>query len=300
MKTKHVLYIILTGLFLSNCVVNNITVSGEGLSQTNQKPKESVPKAIPVVIATPTVVPQKAANQPVTRLKKTEAQSSSTPLPVNTDPRKVSLTYNLTEQTGTLVVDGKLTHTFPFSSGKIGYSTPYGTFVAGEKHPNKWSTKYKCWMPLAIEIKDPKGVHIGYYNHEGRVPENNYPASHGCIRLRPGDARILYGAVPTGATIHIVGSAREHLQKHFVGYHLLDFGNNDDPKIKRNNDGSLTAEFVEYVQSGKMEIYNKDQNGKKVGTEDGVLVFEFMEDPWRQGVPVREYRSWMKGYLARQ
>lgn len=299
MKTKHVLYITLTCL-LYGCVVTNVTITGEGLkSSANPKSQEIVQKAIPVVLTAPAIQPQKTAAKPAVEPKKT-TPSPSSKAATSTDPKKVSLTYNLTEQTGTLVVDGRLVHTFPFSSGKIGYSTPNGTFYAGEKSPNKWSTKYQCWMPLAIEIKDPTGKHTGYFNHEGRVPENNYPASHGCIRLRPGDARILYGAVPTGTTIHIVGSAREHLQKHFAGVHLLDFGVNDDPKIKRNADGSLTKEFVEYVQSGKMEIYNKDTGGKKVGTEEGVLVFEFMEDPWRQGVPVREYRSWMKGYLARQ
>lgn len=306
MKTKRIALYIAFMCFLSCCVVNNVTINGQETlkGQKNAvKPEEFVPKAIPVA-GRNIVQPQQMTTREASPLKKeAPVPAKIPPQTQNTDPRKVSLTYNLTEQVGILTVDGKTVHTFNFSSGKIGYSTPTGTFRVGEKFPSKWSEKYKCWMPFAINlgIKDAKGNDDGYYNHEGRVPENNYPASHGCIRVRPGDARILYGAVPTGATVNIVGSAREHLQKHFGAYYnLLEFGVNDDPKIKRNSDGSLTKEFVEYVQSGKMEVLGKDATGKKVDAEDGVLMFEFMEEPWRQGVPVREYRSWMKGFLARK
>jgi lipoprotein-anchoring transpeptidase ErfK/SrfK len=79
---------------------------------------------------------------------------------------------------------GNLQHCFPISSGTAN-STPLAKFVVmnmDEHHNSR----------LFDQAPMDHALHIfrGYYIHEGIVP--GYPASHGCIRIFPLDARFLF------------------------------------------------------------------------------------------------------------
>lgn len=285
----------------------------------------SVPKAIPIVQPAPVkvivpvapkttsqVVPAKLTNQSPanyrpptisrTAVSKTASATSkvigsSRSSEQYADPKKVCLRFNLSTQTGSCAYDDLQVYTFSFSSGKMGYDTPTGTFFIGAKDPMKWSTQYKCWMPLFMNlgITDADGLDRGIGAHEGRVPEDGYPASHRCIRLKSEVAKKLYRDIPTGSRVVITGDAKDYYKTHFPGYHLLTFDSSGVPKIKRNADGSLTKEFIDYTINNKMEVYTRSPSGKKVDKEQGVLSFEFMEDPWQQGVSVKDYRRALSG-----
>jgi lipoprotein-anchoring transpeptidase ErfK/SrfK len=79
---------------------------------------------------------------------------------------------------------GNLKHCFPISSGTSN-STPLTKFVVLNMDEVHNST-------LFDEAPMDHALHIfrGYYIHEGIVP--GYPASHGCIRIFPLDARFLF------------------------------------------------------------------------------------------------------------
>jgi lipoprotein-anchoring transpeptidase ErfK/SrfK len=83
-----------------------------------------------------------------------------------------------------LYENGHLTHCFPISSGASN-STPARNFVVSNMDEFHNSTLFdNAPMDHALHIGG------GYYIHEGIVP--GYPASHGCVRLFPFDARFLF------------------------------------------------------------------------------------------------------------
>ncbi len=79
---------------------------------------------------------------------------------------------------------GNLKHCFPISSGTHN-STPIRKFVVSHMDEIHFSSKYE-------QAPMDHALHIGndYFIHEGIVP--GYPASHGCIRIFPLDARFLF------------------------------------------------------------------------------------------------------------
>ncbi len=79
---------------------------------------------------------------------------------------------------------GNLKYCFPISSG-IKNSTPLRKFVVNYMDEVHFSSKYEqAPMDHALNIGGD------YFIHEGIVP--GYPASHGCVRLFPFDARFLF------------------------------------------------------------------------------------------------------------
>jgi|UniRef100_A0A7V6A4Q1 lipoprotein-anchoring transpeptidase ErfK/SrfK len=83
-----------------------------------------------------------------------------------------------------LYENGQLTHCFPISSG-VSNSTPARSFVVNYMDEVHNSTLFdNAPMDHALNIFS------NYFIHEGIVP--GYPASHGCIRLFPLDARFLF------------------------------------------------------------------------------------------------------------
>ena len=79
---------------------------------------------------------------------------------------------------------GNLKHCFPICSG-IHHSTPLKKFVVNYLDEHHNSTIYEqAPMDHALNIGN------AYFIHEGIVP--GYPASHGCIRVFPLDARFLF------------------------------------------------------------------------------------------------------------
>jgi hypothetical protein len=93
---------------------------------------------------------------------------------------------------------------WPVSTARAGYATPRGHYHAGHLERMHYSHKYHMSpMPYSIFFAGGYAIHGTYSTADlGR------PASHGCIRLSPGHAEILYGMVQgQGANINITGSA---------------------------------------------------------------------------------------------
>jgi len=96
--------------------------------------------------------------------------------------------------------DGELIGDWPVSTARKGYYTPTGTFHPYSYQPMHHSKKYdNAPMPNSIFFSGGYAIHatphVGYL---GR------PASHGCIRLSPGNASYLYNMTkgePTTITI---------------------------------------------------------------------------------------------------
>jgi hypothetical protein len=93
---------------------------------------------------------------------------------------------------------------WPVSTGRPGYRTPTGAYRPQRMYVMTHSAKYEnAPMPHAIFFRGGYAIHGSYETSRlGR------PASHGCVRLAPGHATILYQMVRReGASILITGVA---------------------------------------------------------------------------------------------
>ena len=94
------------------------------------------------------------------------------------------------------------TYQWPVSTARRGYSTPSGTFHPYSLQPMHYSKKYdNAPMPHSIFFSGGYAIHAT--PHVGNLGR---PASHGCVRLSPTNARTLYEIVKhdPNTTIRIV------------------------------------------------------------------------------------------------
>jgi hypothetical protein len=94
-------------------------------------------------------------------------------------------------------------YSWPVSTARAGYSTPRGFYAPTGMQLMHYSRKYHMSpMPYSIFFRGGYAIHGTYATGAlGR------PASHGCVRLAPGNARLLYGIVQReGGRISITGA----------------------------------------------------------------------------------------------
>ena len=103
----------------------------------------------------------------------------------------VVITVNKSTQRLSVVVNGTERHEWPVSTARWGYNTPNGTYRP-ERLARQWYSRKYDWspMPYSIFFHGGYAIHGSYeISHLGR------PASHGCIRLQPKNAAVLFGIV---------------------------------------------------------------------------------------------------------
>lgn len=107
------------------------------------------------------------------------------------DAARVNATVDLSKQRMYVSVGGKTIYSWAISSGKKGYRTPTGNYRPTRMYRKYFSRKYHgSPMPHSIFFRGGYAIHgTGYTKSLGR------PASHGCVRLAPGNARKLYNLV---------------------------------------------------------------------------------------------------------
>jgi hypothetical protein len=107
------------------------------------------------------------------------------------------LIVNLSTQRAVLFRNGVPVGASTVSTGRPGHRTPTGVFSVLQKHVEHYSTIYdNAPMPYMQRL-----TWTGVALHAGKLP--GYPASHGCIRLPAGFARLLYGESSLGMTVVI-------------------------------------------------------------------------------------------------
>lgn len=102
------------------------------------------------------------------------------------------------------VESGSGSYDWPVSTARAGYSTPRGSYAPTGLQRMHYSRKYHMSpMPHSIFFRGGYAIHGTYATGAlGR------PASHGCVRLAPGNAKLLYEMVQSeGGSISITGAA---------------------------------------------------------------------------------------------
>jgi hypothetical protein len=128
----------------------------------------------------------------------------------------VRIDVDLTTQMMRVASGSGETYEWPISSGRAGHLTPTGWYRPIGLYPMVHSAKYgNAPMPHSIFFRSQYAIHGTM-----AVGSLGQPASHGCIRLAPGNAAMLYAMVKAeGASIRISGgspqggsrfAAREH------------------------------------------------------------------------------------------
>ena len=115
---------------------------------------------------------------------------------------KVSIDIDLSSQT-MHVESAAGSYDWPVSSARSGFSTPRGAYRPQRLERMHYSKKYhNSPMPHSIFFRGGYAIH-----GTGAVGQLGRPASHGCIRLAPGNAATLYALVQQeGARIQISGT----------------------------------------------------------------------------------------------
>jgi lipoprotein-anchoring transpeptidase ErfK/SrfK len=104
---------------------------------------------------------------------------------------QVTARVDISEQKMRIYVGDDLVHEFDVSTGRKGYGTPVGRYQVQWTHPKWYSRKYDMApMPWSVFF------HCGFAVHgTSAVGRLGRPASHGCVRLAPKNAKLFYQLV---------------------------------------------------------------------------------------------------------
>jgi L,D-transpeptidase catalytic domain len=121
---------------------------------------------------------------------------------------KLDLYVDKSTQRIAVVQDGYMRYIWPVSTGRDSYATPNGVY-APERLERSWFSKayYNSPMPYSIFFHNGYAIHGSY-----DIARLGGPASHGCVRLYPQHAEILFAMVeqerPGNTTIVIGGDSQ--------------------------------------------------------------------------------------------
>lgn len=103
----------------------------------------------------------------------------------------ITAKIDISEQRMRVYVNGRQVYTWKVSTGRSGYRTPTGNYRPQRMYRRYFSTKYNnAPMPHSVFFRGGYAIHgTNHVRNLGRV------ASHGCVRLAPGNAQKLYNLI---------------------------------------------------------------------------------------------------------
>lgn len=103
----------------------------------------------------------------------------------------IFILVDISEQRMWVAVDGVASHTFDVSTGRKGYETPAGQYGVTRMYRKYHSKKYDgAPMPFSIFFHEGYAIHgTTDLKRLGKI------ASHGCVRLHPDHAELLFDLV---------------------------------------------------------------------------------------------------------
>jgi hypothetical protein len=160
--------------------------------------------------------------------------------------------------------DGEPLYTWPVSTGRTGYATPTGSYTAFRMEANHYSKEWDD-APMPHSIFFTKIGHAIHGSYESK--KLGMPASHGCVRLSPANAAILFALVEqngvTNTKVVLTGSGQVALARRGVR----------EPRLQRplniNPNAGYESEYVQqyvnpsagYPQPDNAQPHYVYQNG---------------------------------------
>ena len=103
----------------------------------------------------------------------------------------VTIRIDNSSQRMQVYVEGGLAYAWPISTARRGYRTPPGSYRVHRMERMWYSRKYDMSpMPYSLFFRGGYAIH-GTYS----IRQLGRPASHGCVRLHPANARALFSLV---------------------------------------------------------------------------------------------------------
>lgn len=125
-------------------------------------------------------------------MKGSEMKKLLLALLLTTSPALAETNIVINKSTQTMTVDSdEGQYEWPVSTARRGYSTPSGYFRPQSLETMHYSKKYDN-SPMPYSVFFTGGFAIHGTPHVGNLGR---PASHGCVRLHPENARTLFGIV---------------------------------------------------------------------------------------------------------
>ena len=104
---------------------------------------------------------------------------------------KILAHIDISQQRLHLYVNGAKRATWPVSTARRGYRTPLGSYRPYWLHRNHYSTIYRgAPMPYSVFFQGGYAIH-----GTNEVSRLGRPVSHGCIRLHPSNAAVLFNLI---------------------------------------------------------------------------------------------------------
>lgn len=153
-----------------------------------QSKAQETAAADPIAAEPAPAAPSSASRAPQDEAKAAAPEKTAEPKPI---PTTLAVQIDLSRQRMTVSEHGDAKYTWAISSGTSEHPTPRGTFRPQWTAKMWYSKKYdNAPMPNAVFISGGVAIHA--------TPYTRYlgsPASHGCIRLAPGNAATFYRLV---------------------------------------------------------------------------------------------------------
>jgi len=103
----------------------------------------------------------------------------------------IAVVVDVSQQTMSVSIDGIPQYTWAVSTARKGYHTPHGSFRPTRMAAVYYSKKYdNSPMPHSVFFTGGYAIH-----GTESVRALGRPASHGCVRLHPANAALLYSLV---------------------------------------------------------------------------------------------------------
>jgi hypothetical protein len=173
------------------------------------------------------------------------------------------LVIDLTTQRALLYRNGVPIAASTISTGSKGRETPTGLFTILQKKIVHRSRTYDDAPMPYMQRLTSKGVAM----HAGILP--GYPASHGCIRLPKGFAKLLYGVTELGTRVKITDEAYAEYERRAAEYQRAT---EDVARRKAEQQAAIERKLDEFnkakvVHEKALRKHNVEKHNSKVAAE---------------------------------
>ena len=183
---------LLSGLILGAMLVCSGVVHAEPSSQPQPVYPEGPPPGIAVQQTQPETNAAAQSDADPAGAPQDDAASSEAAAPPSPPKPQVVINVAKDQQRMTVFVDGVERHNWPVSTGKLGYSTPTGSFTVSSMN-EMWYSRQWDNAPMPNAIFFTKNGHAIHGTQDVKLLGG--PASKGCVRLAPKNAKELFSLV---------------------------------------------------------------------------------------------------------
>lgn len=176
----------------------------------NQTPATNQPSFVEKIAR---FLPFNQANTPGNDLARAQLPQNSSTLPKSAIAKESRVVVDLSNRRVYVYRMGEVIASYPTGIGKKGWETPTGTFqVMHMQHDPVWRHPITGKVFSAGEDSPLGDRWIGFMSDkEGEIgfhgtPDETLvgaPVSHGCLRMRNADVRMLYNQVKIGTTVEV-------------------------------------------------------------------------------------------------